>query len=179
MTILTLIAFYYVSIFILLTRLDNLRSLEAKCFVTLKIRFINKKVKYGKNVCIYPDVTFFGDGEIEIGDNVNICQGAFLRFVGGGIFIGNNTMIAAQTYIIDTDHGTKAGILIREQHNSIEKAVIEDDCWIATDAKVLKGAHLHDGCVVGTQSVVKGEFEGNNIILGVPGEAVKKRSLHD
>lgn len=141
---------------------------------------INKKVKHGKNVCIYPDVTFFGDGEIEIGDNVNIGQGAiFYASSGGGIFIGNNSMIAAQTYIIDADHGTKAGILIREQNNSIEKVVIEDDCWIAAGAKVLKGTHLHDGCVVGAQSVVKGEFEENSIILGVPGKVVKKRSLRD
>lgn len=138
---------------------------------------INKRIKYGKNICIYPNVTFFGDGEIIIGDNVSIGQGAiFYASSGGGIFIGDNSMIAAQTYIIDTDHGIEQGTLIREQQNSFKKIVVEDDCWIAAGAKVLKGTYLHKGCVVGAQSVVKGEFEENSIIVGVPGKVIKKRS---
>lgn len=44
------------------------------------VNLINKNIKLGKNVTIYPNVMFFGDGLIEIGDNVDI---------------GNNTIIYA------------------------------------------------------------------------------------
>lgn len=36
------------------------------------ITLINTNLKIGENVCIYPNVMFFGDGLIEIGDNVDI-----------------------------------------------------------------------------------------------------------
>ena len=39
---------------------------------------INRNVKCGKNVTIYPDVMFFGDGRIEIGDNVDIGSGTII-----------------------------------------------------------------------------------------------------
>lgn len=36
------------------------------------ITLINKNIKLGKNVTIYPYCMFFGDGPIVIGDNVDI-----------------------------------------------------------------------------------------------------------
>lgn len=60
---------------------------------------------------------FFGDGLIEIGDNVDIGNGTIIYASqnGGGVKIADNSMIAAQCYIIDTDHGICAGELIRNQ----------------------------------------------------------------
>lgn len=42
------------------------------------ITVINRNVKIGHNVCIYPDCMFFGDGIIEIGDNVDIGNGTII-----------------------------------------------------------------------------------------------------
>lgn len=39
---------------------------------------INRNIHCGKNVTIYPDVMFFGDGRIEIGDNVDIGNGTII-----------------------------------------------------------------------------------------------------
>ena len=36
------------------------------------VNIINKNVKVGKNVILYPNVSFEGDGVIELGDNVKI-----------------------------------------------------------------------------------------------------------
>lgn len=82
-----------------------------KSFVLVdKVHLINKNVKLGKNVTIYPDVCFFGDGIIEIGDNVEIGNNTVIySSKDAGIKIGSNTMIAAQSYIIDTDHGIASG----------------------------------------------------------------------
>lgn len=73
------------------------------------IILINKNIRIGQGVTIYPGVMFFGDGIIEIGDNVDIGKDTifYSSAKNGGIKIGANTMIAAQCYIIDTDHGTK------------------------------------------------------------------------
>lgn len=43
-----------------------------------KITIINRNIKLGHNVTIYPDVMLFGDGLIEIGDNVDIGNGTLI-----------------------------------------------------------------------------------------------------
>lgn len=43
-----------------------------------EITLINKNIKLGRNVTIYPDCMFFGDGLIEIGDNVDIGNGTII-----------------------------------------------------------------------------------------------------
>lgn len=69
------------------------------------VTVINSNVKLGKNVTIYPGIMFWGDGDIEIGDNVVIGKDTVIyASKAGGISIGCITMIVAQCYIIDMDH---------------------------------------------------------------------------
>lgn len=140
------------------------------------ITVINRNIKLGHNVTIYPDVMFFGDGLIEIGDNVDIGNGTLIySSKSGGVSIGKNSMIAAQCYIIDTDHGIEKEKLIREQNNTAAKVTIGEDCWIAANVTVLKGSQINDGAVVGAKSLVKGNVESNSIVVGAPCRKIKMR----
>ena len=142
-----------------------------------KITLINRNIKLGKNVTIYPDCMFFGDGLIEIGDNVDIGNGTIIyasKF--GGVKIGSNTAIAAQCYIIDMDHGIHKDDLIRNQANTVKAISIGEDVWIAAGCKILKGSEIGDGAVIGAQSVVKGGIPSNAIAVGVPAKVKKFRS---
>ena len=140
------------------------------------ITLINCNVKIGRNVTIYPDVMFFGDGLIDIGDNSAIGNGTIIySSKDGGVTIGNDTLIAGQCYIIDTDHGISADELIRHQHNSVAPISIGNDCWIAAGCKVLKGSHIKDGAVIGALSLVKGEIPENAVAYGIPAKVKKYR----
>ena len=140
------------------------------------VTVINKNIKLGHNVTIYPNVMFWGDGEIVIGDNVDIGNGTVIyASKSGGVTIGNNTNIAAQCYIIDMDHGIKEGELICNQENTVEEVTIGSDCWIAAGCKVLKGSHIKDGTVIGALSLVKGEIPENAIAFGIPAKVKKYR----
>lgn len=132
----------------------------------------------GKNVTIYPEVMFFGDGLITIGDNVDIGNGTviYASKCGGGVTIGSNTVIAAQCYIIDMDHGTQADKRIVEQTNSVAPVIIGEDVWIAANATVLKGSDIKDGAVIGAKSLVKGEIPENAIAVGIPATVKKYRT---
>lgn len=142
-----------------------------------KLNLINKNITVGKRVTFYPDVTLFGDGPIVIGDNVSIGSGTLLYASkdGGGITIGSNTQIAAQCYIIDTDHGIKAGKPIREQQNTVSPISIGEDAWIGADCKILKGSKIGDGAVIGAMSLVKGDIDNNSICVGIPAKTKKIR----
>lgn len=96
-----------------------------------------------------------------------------------GVFIGSNTVIAAQCYIIDMDHGIEKGTPIREQPNTVSSIQIGEDVWIAAGAKILKGSRLEDSCIVGAQSVVKGCIPPNAIAVGVPAKVIRYRGYRD
>ena len=84
-------------------------------------------------------------------------------------------MIAAQSYIIDTDHGICAGELVRNQQNTVAPVTIGNDVWIAAGCKILKGSHICDGAIIGAASLVKGEVPENAVAVGIPAKIKKFR----
>ena len=49
--------------------------------------------------------------------------------------------------------------------------------WIAAGCKILRGAQIHDGAVIGAASLVKGEIPSNAIAVGVPAKVIKHREI--
>lgn len=141
------------------------------------ITIINRNIKTGKNVTIYPECMFYGDGEIVIGDNVSIGNGnIFYASKSGGLTIGDDVMIGAYCYITDADHGTNANELMTNQDVVVDPTIIGSDVWIASGAKVLKGSNLGKGCVIGAQAVVKGNIPENSIATGIPAKVIRERT---
>lgn len=140
------------------------------------VYLINTNIKLGHHVTIYPGVQFFGDGPIVIGDNVDIGNNTVIySSKSGGIYIGNNTLIAAQCYIIDQNHGTRKDELIRKQNNTVAPVHIGEDVWLAAGVKVLKGCSIGNGAIVGANAVVNCNLEENSISVGVPCKTIKYR----
>ena len=137
---------------------------------------INPNVTIGKNVTIYPGVMFFGDGPITIGDNVSIGNGTIFGSLGKeGITVGDNTMIAAQCYLIDCDHGMVPGTPMCTQAQSTAPISVGEDVWLAANVTVLKGSKIGNGAVIGAKGLVKGEIPENAIAVGVPAKVLKYR----
>lgn len=140
------------------------------------VLLVNTNITVGHNVTIYPGVSFFGDGTIVLGDNVAIGNDTILyASKAGGLTIGNDTMIAAQCYLIDTDHGTQKGMLMRQQPCAAAPITIGKDVWIASNVTVLKGSVIEDGAVVGAKALVKGYVPAETIVAGVPAKMIKTR----
>ena len=142
-----------------------------------KPNLFNKNVIIGKGVVIYPDVTFWGDGDIIIGDNSAIGQGTIIYSskINGGLIIGQGTHISAYCYIIDMDHGFRLNAPISQQENSYDKIFIGKDVWIAAGCEILKGSTIEDGAVIGAGAVVKGKIPKNAVAVGVPAKVIKYR----
>ena len=142
-----------------------------------KSNLINKNIKIGRNVIIYPDVTFWGDGEIIIGDESCIGQGTiiFASKENNGLSIGKNTHISAYCYIIDMDHGINKNMKIFEQENVYSPISIGNDVWIGAGCKILKGSVISDGAVVGAGSVVKDYLPECSVSVGIPSHVIKYR----
>ncbi len=140
-----------------------------------KVYLRAKKIHMGKNVTLYPGVYLWGN-EIYIGDNVDIGIGTIIHSTNG-IHIGNDTVIAGQCYIIDSNHGTKKGQLIRKQPSiGAEGGIfIGNDVWIGAQSSILKGAIINDHAIIGANSVVNSEIPENAIAVGSPAKTIKYR----
>lgn len=136
----------------------------------------NPNVVIGKSVTLFRNVKFWGNGKIEIGANVKIGDNTMIyASKEGGVTIGENTLIAANCYIIDMDHGISRDTLIKNSPDFVEKIVIGEDCWLGEDVTVVKGVILGNGCVVGAKSFLNKKFDSYKIIVGIPGRAIKDR----
>ena len=120
---------------------------------------------------------FFGDGPIVIGNNVDIGNGTIIYSSknSGGVEIGDNSLIAAQSYIIDMNHGTDKSDLVRNQPNTVAPIKIGNDVWIAANVTVLKGSVIGDGAIIGAKSLVNGKIEPYSICVGIPAQKIKMR----
>ena len=118
----------------------------------------------------------FGDGLIEIGDNVSIGNDTMIyASKNGGVRIGDNSQIAAQSYIIDMNHGIARNELIKNQPNTVLPISIGKDVWIAANVTIIKGSNIGDGAVIGAKSLVNGEIEPYSICVGIPAKKIKMR----
>lgn len=115
-----------------------------------------------------------------IGDNCEI--GDYCHFVATEkVEIGNNFLCASKVFISDTSHGNYRGkgcSLPSECPKDRElisfPVYIGDNVWIGDNVVILSGSKIGNGCIVGANAVVSGEFEDNCIIAGVPAKIIKK-----
>jgi acetyltransferase-like isoleucine patch superfamily enzyme len=135
---------------------------------------IGERVHFRKGVVIDAQ-----EGSIEVGNHVSFNEYSIL-LGRGGISIGNDVRIAAHAMVVSFDHNfddlTKP---IRLQGVTKKPIVIEDDVWIGAGAKILGGAHIAIGCVIGANAVVKGKTEPYGIYVGAPARLLKWRGEKD
>lgn len=136
----------------------------------------NPNVKLGNNVQLYPGVTFAGNGEIIIGNNVKIGNNVIINASkSGGVSIGDGTIIAANSYIIDSNHGIKRGQPIFSQPVDGEDLYIGKNVWIAANCVIAKGSFIGDGAVIGANSFLNTRVEANQVFAGSPAKLIKQR----
>lgn len=110
----------------------------------------------------------------EFGDYVHIV--AFEN-----VIIGDDVLMASKIFISDTNHGTYTGNGASAPHTKPNDrplvtvpTYIGSNVWIGENAVILPGTKIGDGCVIGANSVVKGEIPPNCIAVGTPARIVKR-----
>jgi len=167
---------------------NRLRAL----FQSLRLGSLGRGVFIDKNVSLlrFPKNIFIGNevvlkagaqicacntnAKIKIGNRTTIGFYTFI-YASDGIEIGSNCLIAPFVYIVDSDHSITMGRPMNEQPNQTAKIVIEEDVWIATGAKILKGVTIGKGSVIAAGAVVKEDVKPYSIVGGIPGKVIGSR----
>ena len=109
-------------------------------------------IHIGNNTWIGKDISFDGNGEVYIGDNVDIAPHCVIST--GGHDIGTATRRAGE--------------------GKIFKIVIGDGCWIGTNVTIVNSTCIGNGCIVGAGSVVIKSCNENMLIAGCPAKTKKR-----
>ncbi len=140
----------------------------------------------GAALRIYPRSQMHVTGRVQIMRACNVIVGydATLK-VGAGTFfndgsflscystttIGSGCAIASGSRILDSDLHKLAQNGEGGPHSPVH---IGKDCWIGTNAIILKGARLGDGTVVAAGAVVTSDVPARSLVAGVPARIVRK-----
>ena len=151
----------------------------------------------GPGVSLGPDTHRKIRGVIEVGQECEINQGVELNPWGGairlgrrvwlgpyaviyghgGVEIGDQTLVSMHVSILSSDHAIpERAKMIRNCGDVLKHTKIGRDVWIGTNAVVLGGVTIGDGCVIGAGSVVTKDLPAYSVAVGVPARVVRTRT---
>ena len=117
--------------------------------------------------------TVFPGAVIRLGDHVGL-NGTALT-AKRRIEIVDDTMIAANVIIVDSDFHTKWPPERRwttATNEYDEDVIIGRNVWIGMNTVVLKGSRIGDNSIIGAGSVVKGTIPANCLAAGNPAQVI-------
>ena len=111
---------------------------------------------------------------ITIGDDVAINTGVTIT-AAENVVIEDGVLMAANVLVIDCDH-TMDGPHLNPAYNPLKTAPVRvgRGTWIGQGAAVLRGAQIGERCVIGANSVVRGEIPPYSVAVGAPARVVSE-----
>ena len=156
-------------------------------------------IEIGKNCFIAPEAKLFAEpgrpivigdnsyvvadcvlhGPITLGQSVSINHHVSLDGGRKGIFIGDNTRIAAYSYAYACNHGMDDTKLIKDQPVSSHGIRIGKDVWIGANTGIVDGVIIGDHAVVGMGSIVTKSVADYTKVAGNPARIIGSRSINE
>lgn len=130
----------------------------------------------GRGVRLYGNCRITAPHRLQLGDNVHINVGAFIR-AEGGVSIGDNTHIARNIMIYSMNHQFE-GTRLPYDDTSIYKPVrIGRNVWIGANVAIAPGSQIGDGAIIAMGAVVSGQIEPHSIVAAAPLRILRKRDI--
>ena len=150
------------------------------CVFEEGVKIQNPNVVLGKGVTLNSNVIICGRGRVFIDDNAIIGYNTIIySHFDSSVYIGKNTAIAANVYIVDTNHSTeKLDLSIDNPIAGADKSepiFIGNNVWVCSGCILGKGTRLGDCSVVGANSFVNQEIPSEAIAVGNPAKVIKYR----
>jgi acetyltransferase-like isoleucine patch superfamily enzyme len=143
------------------------------CFIAPEARLFaepGRSIVIGDNSWIAADCVIHGP--VTLGHHVSINHHVTLDGGSKGIWIGNNSRLAAYSCAYAFNHGMQAGQLIREQNTTSKGIHIGDDVWICAHAGIVDGVSIGNGTVVGMGSIVTRTLAPYSKVAGNPARPI-------
>jgi len=144
---------------------------------SLRARVLQKHfATCGEKVRIHEGARFRNVHKIALGEYVTVGVENFIQ-AAGGVTIGDYTLLGPGVKIWSTNHVfADPDKLIREQGAEYREVEIGRDVWIGSNAFIMPGTRLGDGCIVSAGSVVGAKkYPPYSILMGNPARVIGNR----
>lgn len=130
----------------------------------------------GKELRIHEGARFRNPHKTRLGDRVVIGVDNFLQ-AAGGIVIGDDVVLAPGVKIWSANHVfADPHRPVREQGYQYREVKIGGNVWIGSDAFIMPGTELGEGCIVSAGSVVGAKkYPPHTILAGNPARVIGSR----
>jgi acetyltransferase-like isoleucine patch superfamily enzyme len=170
-------------------RAHQVRGLQVRLLGLLGVATVGARPRVGRSVRL----TVYG--ELTIGDDVLLEDGCFIYVgpaahvvLGNRVRVGRNSVVASATSIDigddvliaehctirDSDHQLEPGTRRFEASVPTSPVRIGPDSWLGAGVRVLRGAELGGGTVVGANAVVRGVIPARSVAVGAPARVVRR-----
>lgn len=116
------------------------------------------------------------ESAIEIGDEVQINNNAFLKSEGPGIRIGARALLGSEVTIYDSDFHDLRPNRRRDGQPRMAAVELGEDVFVGDGVKILKGVHIGAHSVIGAGSVVTGSIPEGVVAAGNPARVIRTLS---
>jgi maltose O-acetyltransferase len=124
----------------------------------------------GAQTKIYPNVVIHRPEAVHIGFNVSVAEFVHI-WGGGGVRIGDSTMIASHVIITSQSHATD----LRHRRDAVNAPVtIGNSVWIGAGSIILPGVNVGDGAVIAAGALINHDVAPFAIVAGVPAKQLGK-----
>ena len=127
--------------------------------------FQHGRMRVGRNCefAAYCDFEMHGDGVLEIGEGTYFNRFCMIS-AHEHVTIGKHCMFGPGVKIFDNNHvhSPECGVSGQLATGAIS---IGDNCWVASNAIILKGAHVGKNCVIGAGCVVRGTVPDGSVVV--------------
>lgn len=121
-------------------------------------------IRLGHNIELAPyvDVQVHGQGRLMVGDRVYMNRSCMIS-CHGKVSVGSGCMFGPGVKIFDNNHRFASGRGVSTDL-SVGVVTIGNNCRIASDAILLKGADVGDNCVIGAGCIINSKIPANSIV---------------
>jgi putative colanic acid biosynthesis acetyltransferase WcaF len=139
-------------------------------FKIFLLRFFGAKI--GKNVVIKPHVNIKYPWKLVIGDNVWIGEYSWIDNLGN-VTIGNNVCLSQGAFLLCGNHNYKSPSF----DLIVGDITLEDGVWIGAKATVCPGITCHSHSVLSVSSVATSDLAAYGIYQGNPAQKIRERVI--
>ena len=137
----------------------------------------------GERVFLSPLCSIWSEHLLRIGNDVHLHAFTYI-FAGGGVTIGDGTMISANCSISSVTHPKNSGERHRHDVTPDDRAeplcrpvVIGRNVWLGMGAIILPGVTVGDHAIIGAGAVVTKDVPEKTVVVGNPARVLQTLSL--
>lgn len=127
----------------------------------------------GKGSKMVGPIYIGGVSKLSIGENVWI--GKNISILGNGeVVLGNNIDIAPEVAFTTGSHNISSDMNRRAGEGVSFKIVVEDGTWIGVRTTIMGNTTIGKGAVIGACSLVNKDISGDGVYVGIPVKLIKR-----